>query len=62
MEIKKLQELSRGTAATAYLGFKIDPEHKQQLTDYCKDNGLSVGKLLRNFIAEFLAEVQKDEI
>jgi len=62
MEIKRLTELSKGTSATAYIGFKIDPHHKQQLTDYCTAHGLSMGKLLRNFIAEFLAEVKKDEI
>lgn len=62
--MKKLAEMSKGTNATAYIGFKIDPGHKQRLTDYCAANGLSMGKLLRNFINEFLAEVEasKDEI
>lgn len=59
MEIKKLEALSKGTAASAYLGFKINPDDKQALTDYCAQNGLSVGKLLRNFISQYLAEVSK---
>jgi len=54
-----MEEL-KGAQLNDYLSLKIDSKQKQELIDYCKQEGYSVGKFVRKAI-EHLMETLKDK-
>lgn len=58
MDTDKLLEESKGDAShDAYLSFRLSQEDKDKLLDLCNEHGLSMGKLLRGLIKEFMDNV-----
>lgn len=57
MDLKKAKEIARGDAFhTETIAFRIDLDSKERFMDLCKENNISVGRLMRAFVAEMLEE------
>lgn len=57
MDLKKAKEIARGDSFhTETIAFRIDLESKEKFMELCKEHNISVGRLMRAFVAEMLEE------
>ena len=54
MDLEKAKKLASGDAFhTETIAFRIDAEAKERLAAICKNNNLSIGRLMRAMVQEF---------
>lgn len=57
MNIDKLQQLAKREAGISEtMAFRLTPEDKEAFIQKCDQHALSVGKVLRLLVAEFIAK------
>lgn len=54
MDKQSIVDRSKGSELDTTMTFKINSEVKEALVVFCSEHGLSVGKVIRNLIGEFL--------
>lgn len=58
MDVNKINQLAAGNPdRTEVIAFRLATEKKQQLLELCQRDNLSVGRLLRALVDEYIEEV-----
>jgi len=61
MNLNKVKELATGDLAnTETIAFRLSEEDKKSLLAVCSKHNLSVGRLMRALVREFMEEMQDD--
>ena len=61
MYIKSILEDSKGSPQTEPMAFRLPADDKAKVLAICEKERLSVGKLMRNLVADFINEYEANK-